>query len=378
MHSGIRPSFLVGIFSQLQDHRVNRTKRHELIDIVVVAICASICGAEGWQEISNYCHQKLDWLRRFVKLSNGVPSPDTFARVISRIDPKAFGACFSAWMQFVFELSDGDIIAIDGKEVRGARKYGDDPLHLVSAWAMHNEQSVCLGQVATDTKSNEIEAIPRLIDILDVRGCIVTIDAMGCQKKIVEKLSSRGAEYVITLKANQPKLQEIAQDLFASAQELKIPIEEHTTKEVGHGRQETRVYRFSSEIKGFDLHREWKNIGGLGSVERTRTIGTKTTTETSYYITSLTHDVDAFAKAVRSHWGIENQLHWVLDVAFSEDACRVGERNAARNLALIRKLSLNMMKKMKNKGKVKNKRTFKGMRKCAGWNNDFLLELLMA
>ena len=204
METKMRPSFLLGVFSHLKDPRVNRTKRHELIDIVVVVICASICGAEGWAEIANYCHQKLEWLRRFVKLSNGVPSPDTFARVISRIDPKAFSACFSAWMQFVFEVSDGSIIAIDGKEVGGARKYGDDPLHLVSAWSMHNEQSLCLGQVATDTKSNEIEAIPRLLEILDVRGCIVTIDAMGCQKKIVEKLSSRGADYVIVLKGNQP------------------------------------------------------------------------------------------------------------------------------------------------------------------------------
>jgi predicted transposase YbfD/YdcC len=275
-------------------------------------------------------------------------------------------------MGSVFEITDGSLVSIDGKEARGAKGTGD-PLTLVSAWVSANGDKLCLGQVATDKKSNEITAIPRLLEILDLRGCLVTIDAIGCQKGIVSKLHKKGCDYTIALKANQPELYDsVVQLLSEDVQAMNIPVETLVTDEKNRGRSERRSYTLCSEVSYLPSKKDWAGLSGVGMVETTRTDKGKTTSEKRYYIASYGSDIKRFAESVRGHWGIENELHWVLDVCYSEDASRIGSRNAAQNLSLMRKISINCFRKFNKK-----KLSFKQMRKMAGWDNDFMQKTLL-
>ncbi|MEW5856307.1 MAG: ISAs1 family transposase [Cyanobacteriota bacterium] len=362
-------------FSDLDDPRVERTKRHQLIDIITIAILAVICGADGWVSIETYGQAKHQWLKGFLDLPNGIPSHDTFSRVFARINPQQFQECFLNWIRSISQMTQGEVVAIDGKTLRHSYDKGADlgAIHMVSAWATTNH--LVLGQVKVDKKSNEITAIPELLKVLDLAGCIVTIDAMGCQKDIVKRIAEQEANYVITLKKNQKSLYRRVEQLFKSAIESQFDgwtVRSYGEREVSHGREEIRRYLMLCEIREqVDPLHQWSNLNSVGLVESVRTVNGKTTVETRYYISSLTNDAQLFGQSVRSHWGIENQLHWVLDVAFSEDDCRIRKDNAPQNLAIIRQIALNFLGREKSlKVGVKNKQ-FR-----AAMDNNYLLKVL--
>lgn len=360
-------------FSLLEDPRIERKKLHCLTDILVLSICAVSSGAEGWQGIVDFGHEKLDWLRRFVPLKNGVPSHDCIAYVFARISPEGFRSCFMAWAEGVREKTNGEVVAIDGKTSRGSKdqKLGKSPLHLVSAWACANR--LVLGQEATAEKSNEITAIPKLLDLLDLKGCIVTIDAMGCQTAIAKKIIDRQGDYVLGLKENQPLLHEAVEDYFTLAQEnnfkgVKHDYAEETDKE--HGRLETRRYWICDDTSTLPDPERWAGLRSIGLVERKCISAGKTSLERRYFINSIAADAKLFAHAVRSHWGIENRLHWRLDVVMREDDCRIRKGNSPAILAMIRHLALNLFEQMPSKLSLKQKR-FK-----AALSDDFREKLL--
>ncbi|HEY9300265.1 MAG TPA: ISAs1 family transposase [Phormidium sp.] len=362
-------------FNDLDDPRVERTKRHQLIDIITIAILAVICGADGWVSIETYGQAKYQWLKGFLDLPNGIPSHDTFARVFARINPQQFQACFLNWIQSISQITQGEVVAIDGKTLRRSYDTAADlgAIHMVSAWATVNR--LVLGQVKVDKKSNEITTIPELLKVLDLAGCIVTIDAMGCQKDIVKLLAEQEADYVITLKKNQKSLYTRVEQLFKSARESQFygwTVGSYGEREVSHGREEIRHYLMLSEIREqVDPLHQWSNLNSVGLVESIRTVDGKTTVETRYYISSLTNEAQLFGQSVRSHWRIENQLHWVQDVAFSEDDCRIRKDNATQNLAIIRQIALNFLGREKSlKVGIKNKQ-FR-----AAMDNDYLLKVL--
>lgn len=370
-----KSSFLVH-FSQLEDPRLDRKKRHSLLDIVAITICAVIAGADGWTDVELFGKSKESWLRAFLKLPNGIPSHDTFGRFFMLLDPAAFQDCFIGWVRAIHETVQG-VVAIDGKTVRRSHDRGKakKAIHLVSAWATDN--GVALGQVKTDDKSNEITAIPELLKMLQLKGCLVTIDAMGCQRDIARNIIEAGADYLLAVKGNQENLCEDVELEFKEAQEEHFAHMDclyHETLDKGHGRIEKRQYWYTHDIQGLGTLERWPELKGMVMCRATRTVNGETSVEDRYFITSNTgHDVEKIAAAIRAHWRIENSLHWVLDIAFYEDQCRIRMGYAAENLATIRKLALNVIKNNKSKkGGIKAKRL------QAAWDNEYLKELLMA
>jgi predicted transposase YbfD/YdcC len=368
-------------FAAVDDPRVERTKEHLLLDIIVIAICAVICGADAWTEIEQFGLDKEDFFRRFLPLPAGIPSHDTFARVFARIQPAQFEACFAEWVRDVVELAAGQVIALDGKTLRRSADKaaeGKAALHMVSAWASANGAGLVLAQRKVDEQSNEITAIPLLLQVLDLTGCIVTIDAMGTQTAIAGAIIAQGADYVLALKGNQGRLERGVQELFAHAQQTAFKGMAHQatqTLEKGHGRIERRRYWLVTDGRWLDYVNEeerWVGLAGLGMVEAERRVGGVVSKEVRYYITSL-RDIRAFARGVRTHWGIENGLHWVLDVAFREDASRARAEHSGENRAVLRHIALNLLKA---------ERTAKvgvhGKRLKAGWSDAYLLKVLRA
>lgn len=344
-----RPSAPTSIqrhFADLPDPRVQRTRAHLLLDIVTIAILAVIAGAKGWDDMETYAKLQEPWLREFLELPGGAPSDDTFRRVFVRLNAKAFAACFSAWMKTLVDSTEGKVIAIDGKTLRGSFDHaaGRTPIHLVHAWATENH--VLLGQCATSEKSNEITAIPELLDLLDLKGAVVTIDAMGCQKKIVAKIVQKEADYAIALKGNQETLhEEVAGYLDAAIADGGARTFE--TRDEAHGRTEIRRVYAVSDVDWLSSYDEWPGLRSLVCVERERTVkGKQTSIERVHYITSIpAHHVRRLARIIRSHWGVENALHWSLDVSFREDASRIRSESGPENFALLRRIALVLMKR---------------------------------
>jgi predicted transposase YbfD/YdcC len=361
-------------FADLPDPRIDRTRQHDLLDILVIAICAVICGAEGWVDIAAYGVAKEGWLKTFLRLPNGIPSHDTFRRVFCLLDPAAFVDCFQRWIDALSAGLGLKRIAIDGKTLRRSfdRAKGRTALHLVSAWA--TEQHLVLGQVAVDAKSNEITAIPKLLELLDVSGAIVTIDAMGCQKEIAAQIRKGGGDYVLTVKDNQPNLLEDIQLCFAEALDkgfVGAKYSKHEEVYSGHGREETHVVYTIQDPEGIRDKALWKDLKAITLIySERREAGKETTMETRYYIGSKAAKAKAYAGYVRGHWGIENGWHWVLDVSFDEDHSRMRTDHSAENMALLRRLALSLLKQHGGEGSVR------GKRKQSGWNNHMLLEVL--
>ena len=350
----------------VEDPRIERTKLHQLIDVITIAICAVICGADSWVAIETYGQAKKEWLKRFLELPNGIPSHDTFARIFSLIDPQNFQECFVSWMKSVAHLTDGEVIAIDGKSLKHSydKKAGNRSINMVSAWAATNK--LVLGQRKVDSKSNEITAIPELIKVLDISGCIVTIDAIGCQKEIVNLISQKDGDYIIALKKNQNSLYESTELLLAKAISKRnkgFSVSHYSTRDFGHGREEIRNYLMLTDISNqIDPENKWKKLNSIGMVESVRTENGKTTVETRYYISSLKLDARKFGDSVRSHWGIENSLHWILDVALNEDDCRIRKNNSPQNFAVLRHIAVNLLGKEKTKKLgIKNKQFLAAM-----------------
>jgi len=353
-------------FADVEDPRIERTKRYQLIDVITIAICAVICGADSWVAIETYGQAKERWLKRFLELPNGIPSHDTFARIFALNNPEKFQECFLSWIKSVAILTDEEVIAVDGKSLKHSydKKTGNRAINMVSAWATSNK--LVLGQRKVDSKSNEITAIPELIKVLDFAGCIVTIDAIGCQKEIVNLISQKDADYIIALKKNQKNLYENVELLFKEAISKRyegFSASHYSTSESGYGREEIRNYLMLSDISHqIDSDNKWKNLKTIGMVESVRTENGKTTVETRYYISSLNLDAKKFGESVRSHWGIENSLHWILDVALDEDNCRIRKDNAPQNFAVLRHIAVNLLGKEKSKKfGIKNKQFLAAM-----------------
>jgi predicted transposase YbfD/YdcC len=365
------------IFDGLQDPRDNRAKRHELLNVIIIAVCGTICGADTWVDMEEFGKAKEEWFRSFLDLPNGIPSHDTFGRVFELLDPEQFQRCFLAWAAAMRDASGGKLVALDGKTLRRSHDQanGKNALHLVSAWSSKNH--LVLGQLRVEGHSNEITAIPALLELLTLEGCTVTIDAMGTQKEIAEKIQESGAEYVLGLKRNQESLYEAVEDSFAQARGTNFEGVTHESVETvngGHGRVETRRYWTISDreyLEYLDPDKEWKGLRCIGMVEADRQQGEKASTQRRYYISSLSGNAQEFSKAVRGHWDIENGLHWILDVAFREDDSRVRTGNAAENLAVLRRLAVNLLRADKTaKVGVKAKRL------KAGWDEDYMLNVM--
>lgn len=368
------PLAIVHHFRKLKDPRIKRHKRHLLPNIIVIALCAVLCGAKDWQQIETFGKRRLEWFCRFLTNLTKVPSHDTFERVFDRIDPQAFHQCFQSWVAAIAEKLNIKHIAIDGKTLRGSGSGKLGPLHLVSAWA--TEQHLSLGQVATAEKSNEITAIPELLDLLELHGAIVTIDAMGCQKAIARKIIEREGHYALTVKDNQPTLLAEIKEKVHQALESDfkgIQYDQHMTEERGHGRKEKRHFTILIDPVGIPQQAEWEKMRVVGMCARERQVGTKdATTEVSFFIGSKVMSAKSYAKVMRNHWGIENNLHWQLDVSFAEDNNRVSKRNGAENLALLRKLALMMLKRHPGK------QSLTGKQWNAALDPQFLEEVLLA
>jgi predicted transposase YbfD/YdcC len=363
-------------FENLTDPRLDRTKRHPLLSVIVLALCGTLAGADGWVEIERYARAKLDLFRRFLDLPHGVPSHDTFGRVFARLKPEALLACIHQWLAALGRAVAGEVVAIDGKTLRGSfdTAAGRQPLHLVSAWA--TEARLVLGQVAVDAKSNEITAIPLLLELLDLRGAVVTIDAMGCQTEIAAAIRGRGADYLLAVKDNQPTLYGAVHEAFLAHAEDDFAdpsLRRLTTVDRRHGRVERREYFCADVPAAVRASGRWADVTSVGMVVRTRTAGGATSDEVAYFISSLPAKVKMFARAARGHWGIENRVHWILDVTFAEDASRVRRDHGPENLAMLRRLALSILQQ-----DTSVKDSLKGKRQRAGWDDEFLLTVLTA
>jgi len=332
-------------FENLTDPRVARTRAHNLFDLVVVALCGTIAGANSWTDIERFGNLRLDWLRTFLRLEGGIPSHDTFGRVFALLDPAELVNCVAQWLEEIGR-EIGQHIAIDGKTLRGSfdTAAGRNPLHLVSAWS--TAARLTLGQIAVDSKSNEITAIPLLLELLDLKGTTVTIDAMGCQKEIAAKIVDGGGDFVLALKGNHEHLYQAVMDEFAAAVEADFDVpglRRHVTVETNHGRQERREYFVMPAPRHLPGFADWAKLTSIGMVLRITKVDGKETGEISYFLSSRPPKVKAFAKVVRGHWSIESQLHWVLDVTFTEDASRIRQQNAPQTAAVLRRLAVSIL-----------------------------------
>ena len=364
-------------FSDVHDPRIARSKAHQLIDILFISVAGTIAGCDGPSDIAEFARTQLAWCRKFVPLENGAPSHDTIGRVLSLIKPLEFQNAFVDWIaSFANADDDGEprFIPIDGKTLRGSRgaKHRDKPLHLVSAWA--TQQGMTLGQVAVDTKSNEITAIPKLLEMLELQGAIISIDAMGCQKEIAKKIVNGGGDYVLAAKDNHPQLCEAIRKFFSERHEQSdfraFGCRQLTTQERSRGRQETRHYLIAplpEFMKAF--RRDWKGLKSIGQVITITQCQGKETFDVRYYISSRKPKVKEFAKSTRGHWSIES-MHWILDVVFAEDASRIRNGDGTENFAFLRKFVLSLLKQDTSGGSLK------GKRKRAAWSTDFLEKLL--
>jgi len=373
----VESPLLLAHLGKINDPRIDRTKDHLLIDILTIAVCASICGADSWTEMEEFGEAKEAWFRSFLTLPNGIPSHDTFRRVFMLIKPTEFQQVFLAWVKEVAKEVGAEVVSVDGKLLRGsrtrqARKDAKEGLRIVSAWA--SENSLVLGQVKTHEKSNEITAIPELLRVLELKGGIVTIDAMGCQTQIAEQIIEQEADYVLALKGNQGCLHKDVEDYFYGAQKIgfkQIAYSFTETVEKGHGRIETRRLWTTEDVEWLSQKEKWAGLKSIVMVESIREIiGQVASVERRYFISSLAADAKETLRAVRGHWGIENQLHWVLDVAFREDHCQIKDANAAENMATLRHFVLNLLKQEKS-----CKRGMKTKRLKAGWNESYLLKV---
>lgn len=370
-------------FENLVDPRMARTRHHELIDIIVIAICCLICGGENYYHMAEFGRAKQAWFKTFLRLPNGIPSHDTFNRLFARLDPAEFLRCFLSWTESLRSAIDKEIVAIDGKALRRARNAGDSLPYIVSAWAREN--SLVLGQWKVADKSNEITAVPELLRVLDLAGCIVTVDAMGCQKKIAKEIVESDADYVMALKGNHQQVHaEVGSFLDDAVAEALRPrakgvqpsagaasIVWHETVEKDHGRHETRRYYQSEHLDWFADRDQWTGLRSVGMVESIREIDGQRSVERRYYLSSLPADVQTFARAVRGHWSVENQLHWILDVQLREDDSRARAGHAPENLATLRRLALNLLKRDRTK-----RPSIKGRQLNAAWDHAYLLRLL--
>jgi predicted transposase YbfD/YdcC len=359
----------------LKDRRIQRTKRHLLLDIVALSICAVIAGAEGWLDIERYGRAKRAFLSTFLALPHGIPSHDTIERVFRSLKPEEFHRCFESWMRALQAELGLQLVAIDGKTLRRSydRANGQSALHLVSAWSVANQLS--LGQVAVADKSNEITAIPALLELLELKGAVVTIDAMGCQKQIAAKIIEQKADYVLAVKDNQPTLHADLQEHFLQTHEMpdaKRPISQHHTKEKRHGRVTERFYYTTAVPATLRQREAWRGVRSVGQAITVTHHEGKEVFELRYYISSLPSGARRFVRCVRGHWGIENSLHWCLDVVFDEDRSRIRKDHGPENFALIRRLALSLLKQDKTKESVR------GKRKIAAWDGQALLNILGA
>jgi len=364
-------------FAPLKDPRILKKTSHKLIDVIVIAICAVICGADAWTQMEEFGKARLEWFKGFLELPHGIPSHNTFGRVFSLISSKLFLTCFQQWVNEVFDITDGQVIPIDGKTARGShnKKNGKAAIHMVHAWAAQN--GVLLGQIKTEEKSNEITAIPELLKILEIKGCIITIDAMGCQRDIAADIIEKEADYILAVKGNQEKLEEAIKSTFDNAiesdfQDMKYSI--NTTTDNKHGRTETRVcyvlpILYLLGVKEFK--KKWKNLKSIILIISERTVDGKITVEHRFYISSLKASAKKISAAIRKHWSVENSLHWSLDVTFREDQCRVRIGEAAENFSLLRKIALMYLK---NETSLKSGVQTKRLR--AGWDLNYLLKVL--
>ena len=344
-------------FRKLRDPRVRGRKKHLLLDLIIITICGTICGCNDWQEIATFARGRYDWLKKFLRLPSGVPSHDTLERVFDRLDPEQFQACFRDWMNALHEALGLSPIAIDGKTLRGSGVGGGQTLHLVSAWATANGLS--LGQVAVAEKSNEITAIPKLLELLTLKGALVTIDAMGCQKAIAAKIVERKGNYILTVKENQEHLLTDIQAAIGRAAEsnsAEVKHDTYETRERGHGREEYRCYTVLQTTDGIRNADDWASLTTIGFCYSERTVNGVTSEELRYFIGSKKASAKVYGQALRNHWGIENQLHWQLDVCFDEDKNRVSKKHGAENLALVRRLALSLLKQHPGKSSIKCKR----------------------
>ena len=358
-------------FASIPDPRLDRRKRHKLSDIFFITLCAVICGADDWASIEQFGRAKEKWFTIVLDLKHGIPSHDTFGRVFGLIDTQQFSECFSRWVADLGDLSNGEIIAIDGKCLRRSLDSASDKsaIYMVSAWATQNQ--LVLGQQRVDDKSNEITAIPKLLMQLDIAGAVVTLDAMGCQTAIAQQIVDKGADYLLSLKGNQGTLHQDVKLFFESAN--TCPPVGHVSYDGGHGRIETRSVRATSAIDWLKKdHAHWSKLTSIIAVTATRECKDKTTEETRYFITSMeASNPERLGQIVRAHWGIENNLHWVLDYAFREDDQRMRSGNSDANMAVVRHIALNLVKTEKTvKLGVKNKRL------NAGWDEDYLLKIV--
>jgi len=368
---------IVEHFGDVTDPRIERQKLHQLLDIIVIAICAVICGADTWVDIELFGRSKLKWLKKFLELPNGIPSHDTFGRVFGLLDPVEFQTSFLHWVQAVTHITHGQVIGVDGKQLRRShdKRLGKAAIYMVSAWA--SEAQVVLGQRKVAAKSNEMTAIPQLLDVLALDGCIVTIDAIGTQTKIAERIVERGADYVLAVKANQATLLDDIRFVFQEDQAHNFQAGPYTyakTVNKGHGRLEVReCWSISAPEYLLCLRdaRKWTGLKSLVMIKAERRIGQRREVKIRYYISSLATCAADFLHIIRSHWGIENRLHWELDIAFREDDSRVRKDHAPQNFAVLRHIALNLLKQEKTaQGGIKAKRL-----QC-GWNEQYLLKVL--
>jgi len=370
-------------FKDLPDPRVQGRTDHDLVDILVIALCCLLCGGETFNDMEDFGKAKEAWLRTFLRLPHGIPGHDTFNRVFAALKPEAFLECFLRWTQSLRQMVAGEVVALDGKALRRARKPGQGPRYIVSAWASQNR--LVLGQLKVADKSNEITAVPELLRALELAGCIVTIDAMGCQKKIAKEIIEADADYVLALKGNHEKVHEevksFLDDAVAQAQAAAArpsgprpatTLDCVETVEKDHGRLEIRRHWQSDDLDWFADRDLWEGLRSVGMVESVRQVGEQApTVERRYYVCSLPRSAATFARAVREHWGVENQCHWVLDVQMGEDQSRARTGHAPENLATLRRLALNLLRRDQTK-----RRGIKGKQRNASWNHDYLLHLL--
>ena len=365
-------------FSVLDDPRIDRSKTHLLPEILFIAICTIASGGDGFTDMEMFGRAKEDWLRKYLKLPGGIPSHDTFGRVLSAIDPMAFAECFVDWTSALHSATKGEVIALDGKTIRHSfdAATGKKALHMVSAWA--SENGLALGQVKVDSKSNEIKAIPKLLEMIDISGHIITTDAMGCQREIAGIITEKKGDYVFCLKGNQESLHEEVKYFFDEAKAADFEDVEHSyfeSVEKDHGRIEIRRAWVVEDdaIRWLEKEDQWPGLKSIAAIESERRIGGKTTVETRYFISSIAGGAAKLVSAARKHWGIENSLHYVLDVTFNEDASRIRKDHAPENLATLRKIVINLIKRQKN-----TKASIRSRLRKAAWDNSYLETLLVS